>query len=229
MAKLMALRWQDIRQGHGCWQPAPPIAAPDSPFRVLVGPAWNGLPVAVQARFARHIPANACVSYAGEIVHCRISRAGWWLAQIARLIGAPLPLSTDVGVAASVSVTGDADGRSQHWTRQYGRLGRPPQVIHSAKRFAGPTGIEEYLGCGIGIALTLRVEDDALFFDSDHVFVRAGPIRVRLPGWLNPGQMTVGHIDMGGGRFAFTLDLHHRWLGELFHQIALFSDTAVAR
>jgi hypothetical protein len=206
------------------WQPAATPAGNAAPFRALLGADWDALPHAVQHRFARHLTANASIAYRGEILTCTISRAGWWLAQLARLIGAPLPLGTDTSVAATVSVTGDADGASQHWTRQYGRLGRGPQVIHSTKRFAGPTGIEEYLGYGLGIALTLRVEQGALLFESDHIFVELGPMRLRLPAWLTPGRLTVTHIDMGSGRFAFTLDLTHKRLGTFMHQVALFAD-----
>jgi hypothetical protein len=210
------------------WQPAAGQPGHDAPFRDLLGAQWDALPHAVQRRFAQQLSARASIAYRGEIITCQISRAGWWLAQAARLVGAPLPLSDDVGIAATVSVTGDRDGISQHWTRQYGRLGDGPQVIHSAKRFAGPTGIEEHLGYGLGIALKLRVEEGALLFESDHMFITLGRWRFRLPEWLTPGRLTVAHIDMGArngtGRFAFTLDLTHRRFGTLMHQVALFAD-----
>ncbi|WP_204309366.1 hypothetical protein, partial [Enterobacter cloacae] len=80
----------------------------ESPFAGLLGERWLFLPPATRRRFLRKIEAGACVSYLGEVAECRISRAGWLLAQGARLIGAPLPLGTDIGVSASVSVTADA-------------------------------------------------------------------------------------------------------------------------
>lgn len=206
------------------WRPAAAPAGNGARFRALLGPQWDALPPAVQRRFARHLSASASITYRGEILSCAISRGGWWLAQLARVIGAPLPLGTDRGVAATVSVTGDIDGASQHWTRQYGRFGHAPQVIHSTKRFAGPTGIEEYLGYGVGIALTLRVDAGALLFESDHIFLSIAGQRLRLPRWLAPGRLTVAHIDLGGGRFAFTLDLTHARFGTLMHQVALFAD-----
>lgn len=207
------------------WQPAA-ATGPAGEVRALLGRDWNSLPAAVQTRFARHLSARASISYRGEVLSCRISRIGWWLAHCARLIGAPLPLCDDVGVAAAVNVTGDVDGRSQHWTRQYGRIGKAPQVIHSTKRFAGPTGIEEHLGFGIGIALSLRVDAGALLFESEHYFMTVFGRRLRMPGWLMPGRLTVAHIDMGGGRFAFTLDLTHPRFGTLMQQVALFADMA---
>lgn len=194
--------------------------------RLLGREAWLALPGAVRERFLRRIETGDCVSYVGRVTECRISLAGRVLAQVARIVGAPLPLGTDTGVAASVSVTSD-DGRSnQYWTRQYGRRRGFPQVIHSAKRFAGPTGLEEYLGHGIGIALRLRVVDGALRFEGDHYFLAVLGLRIRLPRWAEPGLLTVGHRDLGDGRFVFSLNLVHPLLGELIHQTAHFEDPA---
>ena len=206
---------------------APNIGATviDPRFRQLLGEAsWAALPSAVRARFGRKALATQTISYIGEVVECRMSRLGKILANLCRLVGAPLPLSTDTNVAASVCVTEDAGAGGQYWTRQYCRRGGFPQVIHSSKRFAGPTGLEEYLGMGFGIALVLRVEAEALYFESDHYFWRAGPLRLRLPRWLAPGRLSIGHIDCDHGRFAFTLALDHVWFGPLVNQCCLFTE-----
>lgn len=199
----------------------------DLRFRTLVGEeAWLRLPEAVRARFGLHVGDCVTVLYSGEIVECRMSRVGWLLAQVARLIGAPLPLQRDTFVPATVSVTEDMVGGGQFWTRMYGRRHGFPQVIHSAKRFAGPTGLEEYVGRGITIALKVSVDDGALHFDSDHYACRLGRLRVRLPRLLEPGRMRVSHVDCNHGRFAFVLSLRHPQLGELIHQTAMFQDCA---
>jgi hypothetical protein len=225
-----ALQWwsEPIRRRYARWHRAAASAPGVPPFRSLLGEAaWGTLPAAVQRRFARHLAAGACVTYAGEVAECRRSWAGWALAQAARVIGAPLPLFADTHVAASVTVTGDGKG-GQYWVRQYGRAHGFPQVIHSCKRFAGPTGLEEYLGLGFGIALQLRVEDGALLFVSDHYFWQCLGARIAISRyWL--GHLTIGHVDLGDGRFAFTLDLIHPLLGELVHQLAMFADCEGAR
>ncbi len=192
--------------------------------RLLGREAWLALPGAVRERFLLRIETGDCVSYVGRVAECRMSFAGRVLAQLARIVGAPLPLGTDTGVAASVSVTSD-DGRiNQYWTRQYCRRRGFPQVVHSAKRFAGPTGLEEYLGHGIGIALRLSAAGGALLFESDHYFVNVLRLRLRLPLWAEPGRLKVGHRDLGDGRFVFSMDLVHPMLGELIHQTAIFAD-----
>ena len=209
------------------------IGLPDLRFRALLGPtAWSRLPAAVRARFSKRLGAGAAVTYVGEIVESRKSRIGRLLAQLCRPIGAPLPLGDETAVPAVVTVTEDARGGGQFWTRMYGRARGFPQVIHSAKRFAGPTGLEEYLGRGIGIALTVSADERALHFHSHHYFLSLGRrrlrLRWRLPGWLAPGALTISHIDRGDGRFAFVLVLRHRLFGEIVAQTGVFRERPAA-
>jgi hypothetical protein len=192
---------------------SPPAEIGDLRFRALAGEeAWASLPEAVRERFGRHIGAV--------------------LAQLCRLIGAPLPLSRDAFVPAVVSVTEDPASGGQFWTRLYGRRRGPssslrtcfPQAIRSIKRFCGPTGLEEYVGRGIGIALSVEIAQGALHFLSDHYFLSVPGLRLRLPRWLSPGRMRVSHIDCGHGSFAFVLRLDHPRLGELICQTAMFEE-----
>ena len=192
--------------------------------RLLGGESWARLPAAVRARFSKRYAPGKSVSYAGVIGECRMSRAGWCLAHLCRLIGAPLPLDRGSGLAAVVTVTEHGPSHGQVWTRVYARPRAFPQVIHSAKMFVGPTGLEEYLGLGIGVALRVDAEADRIVFYSDHYFLRLAGLRLRLPRWLAPGLLRIDHIDHGKGAFAFVLDLVHPLLGELIHQRGEFRD-----
>lgn len=197
----------------------------DLRFRALVGEAdWARLPEATRARFGKRISGSASVVYVGEVVECRFSRLGWLLAQLGRAIGGPLPLSRDADMPACVTVTEDAAFAGQFWTRIYGRRRGFPQVISSSKRFAGPTGLEEQVGGGIGIALKVEVADSALHFLSDHYFLMLRGRRLRLHRFLSPGALRVSHIDCNNGLFAFVLALRHPWFGELLHQTAMFRE-----
>jgi hypothetical protein len=142
-----------------------------------------------------------------------------------RLIGGPLPTGRDVAVPAVVSVTEDAAGGGQVWTRVYGRKRAFPQVVHSRKLFRGPTGLEEHVRCGVGMTLRVAAEARALVFRSDRYFVGLGWWRMTLPVWVTPGALTVKHIEEAGERFTFSLEVVHPRLGLLIRQVAVFRDS----
>ena len=187
---------------------------------------WGRLPLAIWRRFSKRLADGETVVYVGEIDEARFSRTGWWLAQLARLIGGPLPTGAETGVPMIVTVTEDAASGGQIWTRICARSNGFPQVIHSAKRFAGPTGLEEYVGYGVSMALRISVEDEALVFRSAGYSLQIGPLRLPLPQWLTPGDLTVTHSDLGGGTFRFTLEIVHPRFGMLIRQSAVFREAA---
>lgn len=201
------------------------ILLDDNRFRALLSAEdWGRLPLATWRRFSKRLAGGQTIVYVGEVDESRHSRFGWWLAQFARLIGGPLPTGTETGVPIIVTVTEDVAGGGQVWTRICAKSNGFPQVIHSAKRFAGPTGLEEYVGLGLRMALTLAVEGEALLFRSAGYFLAIGPLRLRLPERLTPGALTVTHTDLGNGAFRFTLEAVHPQLGLLVRQSAVFRE-----
>ena len=200
------------------------IGATDLRFRTLIGEAaWTQLPPQVQQRFSKFVGPSTLVVYRGEVLKTELSWLGLILALLARAIGGPLPLTNGATGEARVEVGGDRQG-GQIWTRIYSRPGLPPQIVRSSKRFRGPTGLEEYVGGGIGMALSLSVEDGALVFRSEHYFLEAGSLRLRIPRLLSPGRMEIVHRDEAPDRFSFRLTLTHPVFGRLLHQLALFRD-----
>jgi hypothetical protein len=192
--------------------PSPNAALGDLRFRALLGEAaWSRLSPAVRRRFSKRLAGGATAIYVGEVAVMRMSRTGWIMAQLFRLIGGPLPTSCDTGLPSVVSVTEDGASGGQVWTRLYARRRGFPQIIHSCKRFAGTSGLEEQQG--------------ALVFRSAGYFWHLGALRLNLPAWLSPGALTVVHRETGERRFAFDLDLVHRYLGHLLHQSVAFEET----
>jgi hypothetical protein len=203
----------------------------DLRFRALVGEeAWARLPEAVRRRFSKRLAPGEMVIYQGRVAATELSYAGRLLAFLARAIGGPLPFTHGATGAAVVIVMEDAALRGQSWTRAYARPGRFPQIVHSAKRFCGPTGLEEYVGRGIGMTLRVTVEDGALFFRSERYFFEFGCRRLYFPRVLEPGAMEIVHREeedreAGGGMFSFRLALTHPRWGRLLNQLAYFHDS----
>ena len=135
---------------------------------------WGRLPLAIWRRFSKRFADGETVVYVGRSRR-RVSAApaGGWRSSRA-LIGGPLPTGAETGVPMVVTVTEDAASGGQIWTRICARSNGFPQVIHSAKRFAGPTGLEEYVGYGVSMALNISVEHEALVFRSAGYSCRSG-------------------------------------------------------
>jgi hypothetical protein len=192
--------------------------------RLLPSEEWGRLPVAIWRRFSKRLADGATAVYVGEQDEISFSRAGWWAAQMARLIGGPLPIVAETNVPVVVTVTEDTASGGQVWSRICARGNGFPQVIHSIKRFAGPTGLEEYVGLGVTMALKVSVKHDALVFSSAGYAVQFGRLRLPLPDWLTPGDLTVIHSDLGAGSFRFTLEVVHPRFGWLLRQSAVFRE-----
>jgi hypothetical protein len=204
---------------------APPLRLGDLRFRALLGEAeWAVLPQAIRRRFSKRLAGGETAVYVGTISETRFSRLGWLLAQLLRLIGGPLPTARDADIAAVVTVTEERATGGQVWTRLYARKHGFPQVIHSAKRFSGRTGLEEHVGYGIGMALKVEVKERALVFRSDGYFLQVFGRRLFLPAWACLGALTVTHAETEPGEFVFGLTIvHPRW-GLLISQTAVFRE-----
>ena len=215
------------RSGLQASQTAPDKLLDDRRFHALLPDEdWGRLPVAIWRRFSKRLEDGRTILYIGEIDEASLSRIGWWLVQAARVIGGPLPTGAETGVPMIVAVTEDAASGGQIWTRICARKQGFPQVIHSSKRFSGPTGLEEYVGFGVSMALRVSVEREALVFRSAGYSLQLGPLRLPLPVWLAPGDMTVTHSDLGCGTFRFTLEIIHHRFGMLVRQSAVFGEAA---
>ena len=197
----------------------------DLRFRALMGDAdWCKLPLPIRRRFSKRLAGGETAVYVGEILETHLNQAGWVLAQVLRLIGAPLPTARDSRVPSVVTVTEEMATGGQIWTRLYARRRSFPQVIHSSKRFAGRTGLEEYVGYGVGMALAVEVRDGALVFRSDGYFLEILKHRFFLPAWASPGALSVTHAEIGDGRFLFALEIVHARFGLLIRQSAAFRE-----
>jgi Domain of unknown function (DUF4166) len=206
----------------------------------LVGDAgWQRLPAAVRRRFGKLGRAGETTVYRGYIESCELSPAGWLIANLARVVGAPLPL--DAGrfqpgdVPATVVVEALAGGAGTFWTRIYGRLGRFPQTITSAKRFTAGGALEEHLGHGLVMRLAVVEEAGSLVFRSTGYHLQIGRLRIGLPAVLSPGVCEIIHRAepnaadrLAEHAFTFTLTLRHAALGPLVRQVARFTDVHAA-
>ncbi len=197
----------------------------DCRFRRLIEKAdWEQLPAAVRKRFSKRFTGGATAVYAGNVTAFHITRFGKILAHLLRLIGAPLPFIDHANVPTVVTVTEDVKTGGQNWTRTYANKTGFPQVIHSTKLFSGPTGLEEHVGFGITMLLRVLAQPQGLTFISAGYQLKIAGLRVSLPKFLEPGEVTVTHMETDPSRFIFKMTLRHPWLGEIIRQTADYRD-----
>jgi hypothetical protein len=197
----------------------------DLRFCSLIGAQeWKQLPYAIQKRFSKRLEAGQTATYAGTIDRIKMNKGGRFLAQFLRIIGAPLPLRNETGIAAVVTVTEDGKTGGQIWSRLYASRSHFPQIIQSSKRFSGPTGLEEYIGFAIAMALTARATDMAIIFESAGYCLKLGTWRLAIPNFMTPGQVTVTHEEVTADTFRFTLKLVHPFFGTLVEQSGVFHE-----
>ena len=193
-------------------------------FSRLAGHSWMRLPAPIRRRFSRHLADGQRIVYLGEVAATHMTIVGRVVAQLARLVGAPLPLEASGCVPVTVIVTGSERLCGQVWTRIYDRGHGFPQVIQSVKCFGGATGLEEIVARGVGMRLKLSVRDRALVFRSAGYFIRCLGVELPLPDWLTPGVLEVVHREEAAGRFSFSLSVTHSWAGHVIDQRAFFRE-----
>lgn len=229
----MRLRRHDY-QTDGFTNKTPTASITELRFRRLLNDIqWAKLPKAIKKRFSHKPLTGHTKVYHGKIIETNMNWIGKTLSRVMLLLGGSLPLDTNNGGAealVTVSAYNGANGNdAQVWTRQYARRNRAPQIIQSRKQFSGPTGLEEFLGQGIGMTLKLEATDNALLFIAERFFVEIFGRRIYLPKALNPGALTISHINQTDNTFIFGMTLVHPLFGKLVSQSILFTDPKETR
>jgi hypothetical protein len=190
--------------------------------RLLGSEAWARLPAAVRARFDAAAHAAAPTVYRGTAC-VQASLLGQAFAHLCRCIGTPVTPYVGDAVPMTVRVYRARDGIV--WERAY-EFARGTSIVKSTKQVVDGVLVEK-LGAGLHMQLRVYESAGALYFASAGYFFRVGAWRVNLPDWFLPGATHVAHIDLGVGQFRFTLRTQHRWLGKLYDQDGVFSQSAV--
>jgi hypothetical protein len=163
----------------------------DLRFRALMSEAdWLALPLSIRRRFSKRLAAATPRSMSASARDAD-EPCGWWLAQAARLIG---------GRCRS-RATRMPERRDRHRGRRDARPAldaalRAPARLSAGRAFLEalrrPDRLEEYVGCGVGMALHSERMSEvdrfrrtcatlALIFRAAHYFLQLGRFRLRLP------------------------------------------------
>ena len=185
---------------------------------------WQHLPHALKRRFIKTTSPGQIVIFKGRIHKTRLSKLGWAVAKLAKIVGGPLPESNKNQGHATVIVQESPDQTGQIWTRIFPSHKEMPHISQSKKEFQGPTGLQEIITPHLGMTLKVKLVQKSLQFQSEVYFLKIKNHHVALPWFLTPGTLIVTHRETSPKRFRYTLRLVHPLLGELIYQTGLFEE-----
>ncbi|WP_144392144.1 DUF4166 domain-containing protein [Pleionea sediminis] len=190
-------------------------------YRTLMGEVdWNRLHPAIKQRFEEKVSDS--VTYSGVMRNVYLSFAGKVLAQVCRLIGTPLALYEGNDVPMTVNVYPDQKQNGMTWDRFYHYPTKPVNRVKSTKCILKDEGLVELVGFGFGMKLKVYEKEHAMYFESTEFFLLVGNKKLVIPDWLTPGKTLVYQRALDDQRFEFGLDVTHKWLGKVFHQVGEF-------
>jgi len=188
------------------------------------GASWRQLPVAIRRRFSRHLADGERVIYLGEVAGTTVTLTGRLVAQLARIVGAPLPLAQSGRMPVAVLVTGcETSWGGQIWTRVYDRArGLFRRVIQfpSSASAAQPDWKKLVGWRGRNAAYPDCSRTELSCFEVPDISCDALGFRYPFPDWLTPGVIEVVHREESLGGFTFSLSVTHAWAGQIIEQIA---------
>jgi len=191
----------------------------DEAYQRVIGDQWAELASDIQQRFASQLCRK---TYVGKMRYVHLSKIGWVLAKLTRLIGRPLAQSTGRHIPTRVEVFYNAAKQGMMWERWYDFGGTNQECVCSTKCISLNDQLSEHLGGGFSMSLRTRVINGALYFESDEYYWTGLGRCWKLPRWLSPGRTLVFQKSLKNNRFQFYLSVVHPWFGRLITQSGVF-------
>ncbi|NOT72922.1 MAG: DUF4166 domain-containing protein [Hyphomicrobium sp.] len=155
----------------------------------------------------------------------RRSGAGWFYAQLSRLLGGPLVWRQGEQVTTTVRVAPTTNGL-RCWHRTFTFEDGSQQLVQTTKVVDPKLGLLDAVGAQgekiLAMRMRVRTEGKSLHFVSDGYVLRIGRLAIPVPSLIGPGQLHAEHRDLGDGEFLYSLQFDHPIWGQTFHQEGVF-------
>jgi hypothetical protein len=194
------------------------ISADDSYREILGAESWNRLKPEVRQRFSAKPKRGKAIRYVGTMQRVELSWAGWFFAQVCRLIGTPLAPWRGTDVPMTIELSPDEALHGVAWKRCYQFPPTKSFTVRSTKCKGKDGEFIEHIGRGFSMRLRLSERKGSLIFTSVAYEVAILNRVLCIPTLLTPGTTTVTHEQLTGNRFRFTLSVNHPLLGRTIYQ-----------
>lgn len=138
-----------------------------------------------------------------------------------RLFGALVPYRGN-NVPVEVRNYCEAGNNHLQWRRRFFFPGRKPYPFASRMEHLAGNEIVEFVRLGLGIRMTLSVEEGALCYTTNGYLWRLGPLRLTLPDWLFFGSGTITERGVDSEQVDLDFTLVHPLFGPSFRYAGRF-------
>lgn len=193
-------------------------------IKAALGDKWQNLSPKTQARFEIDPTHEIPKEYVGEMTEVGCSWVGALLANMTRLIGAPLIPYSEKNVPIDVTVFKKPENPAIYKKRTYRFKNHKPFTVLSWMKLGAKGQFQEFVGFGLGMNMILDAKDQKLCFLGQGYFLEIFGFCIPIPFFLSPGKALIIHSDHGDNAFRVRIEMRHPWFGLMYMQDGVFRD-----
>lgn len=118
--------------------------------------------------------------------------------------------------------TSEENTKAMFWYRTLDFPNKPPLIFASRMEHIKDDEIIEYVRYGMGIRMSMSVEDGALIFKSKGYVWKVGGLKVPIPTWLILGDAKIIEKKISEDRFYIDFNIIHPLFGKTFSYSGTF-------
>jgi len=142
-----------------------------------------------------------------------------------RIFGALVPYKGRNIPTSVRNWTTEDNNKAMFWHRTLDFPDKPPLIFSSRMEHIKGDEIIEYVRFGMGIRMSISVDNGALVFNSKGYVWNIGGIRLPIPAWLILGDARIIEKATAGNKFYINFEMIHPLMGKTFSYSGTFSIT----
>lgn len=192
-------------------------------IKAALGDQWDKLADIVQQHYdiTPGRPANMTIrGVMDEVYHSPVAKL---FLLPGRLFGALVPYKGKHIPTEVQNWTTRENTAAMFWHRSLSFPNKAPVIFRSRMEYINDHEIIEYVRFGMGIRMTMSVEDSALIFESIGYVWKLGPVSIPIPTWAILGDARIMEKATGENKFYIDFTMDHPIFGRTFSYSGTYS------
>jgi len=185
-------------------------------IKQALGKDWDGLADIVKQHYEITPGEPSSMVLKGvmtEVYHSAMARL---FLLLARMFGALVPYKGQYLPTEVRNWTSDMNNKAMYWHRTLDFPNKSPVIFASRMEHIKDNEIIEYVRYGLGIRMSMSVDDGALVFNSKGYVWNIAGIRIPIPAWLIMGEGKIIEKAIAADKFYINFEMIHPLFGKTF-------------